>query len=80
MEKYNKESLKKALSYWKKMFELFKKNKFEKENCQSFIYNEVLSKNDIKLFSQRKRKIKKKCAEHCKRMIENIEFEIKKID
>lgn len=79
MEKYNKENLRRALSYWRKLFELLKQNKFEKENCQSFIYTEVLSKNDIKLFSQRKRKIKKKCTEHCERMIENIEFEIKKI-
>lgn len=79
MGKYTKENLKRALSHWKKMFELLKQNKFGKENCQSFIYAGVLSKNDIKLFPQRIRKIKKKCTEHCEGMIENIEFEIKKI-
>lgn len=79
MVKYTEKNLKRALSHWKKIFELLKQNKFKKENCQSFIYAGVLSKNDIKLFSQRTRKIKKKCTEHCERMIENIEFEIKKI-
>ena len=79
MGKYNEENLKRALSHWKKFFELLKQNKFGKENCQSFIYTGVLSKNDIKFFSQRTRKIKKKCTEYCKRMIGNIEFEIKKV-
>ena len=69
----------KSLISLEKMFEFLKQNKFGKENCQSFIYAGVLSKNDIKFFSQRIRKIKKKCTEHCERMIENIEFEIKKI-
>lgn len=59
MGKYTEENLERALSHWKKMFELLKQNKFGKENCQSFIYAGVLSKNDIKLFSRRTRKIKK---------------------
>ena len=47
MGKYTEENLKRALSHWKKMFELLKQNKFKKENCQSFIYAGVLSKEKM---------------------------------
>ncbi len=56
MGKYTEENLKRALSHWKKMFELLKQNKLKKENCQSFIYTGVLSKNDIKFFHKEQEK------------------------
>lgn len=73
MGKYSEKRLDEAFRHWSRQLERINSFKLTKENIKYYVWIDVLSKNDVKLFEKRKHKIYKKCRKHCEMMLEKIE-------
>lgn len=73
MGKYSEKRLDEAFRHWSRQLKRINSFKLTKENIKYYVWIDVLSKNDVKLFEKRKHKIYKKCRKHCEMMLEKIE-------
>lgn len=72
MEKYSKDRLEKALTYWEQHLQIINEYKLNKDNCWHYQFQGPLSKTDVKFFEKRRHKIYKKCKAYCENKIEII--------